>query len=134
MRFRTSTKKRLQIDVTPLIDVVFLLLIFFMISTTFIKPSQIRVDLPKAKGSSKPVEIKPLEVTINKKGQFFVNGMSTSKNKLRGILLLQQGKHKNASLIIRADGSVAHRLVVFTMDTAKDIGIHKIAIATQKAL
>ncbi|RLW55918.1 MAG: biopolymer transporter ExbD, partial [gamma proteobacterium symbiont of Stewartia floridana] len=72
MNFRTKARKSPEVDITPLIDVVFLLLIFFMVSTTFEHESQILIELPEATGEEIQREEQQLDITINIAGTFFV--------------------------------------------------------------
>ena len=130
MRFKRSTKAKDGIDLTPLIDVVFLLLIFFMISTTFVANPGIKVKLPEA--STKPITQKPetIEVTLTKEHRLYLNGQEVdSKNLASSLKQLQHGKTVSP-LLIRADGQVRHAMVVYVMDQAHSVGITQLSIAT----
>jgi len=130
MRFRRAPKAKLGIDMTPLIDVVFLLLIFFMVSTTFVANPGIKVNLPTA--SSQPISEKPetLEVTLTKGNRVYLNGQEVDlKNLKSGLSTLAEGKTP-PGLLIRADGDVPHRQVVTVMDQAHQVGITQLSIAT----
>lgn len=116
---------------TPLIDVIFLLLIFFMVSTTFITSPGIHVNLPEASVKSKTDKPESLEVIITDKNRIFLNGKAVSRNKLKTSLAAAGKKTGFKKLIIRADGKVQHENVVFVMDTAKQVGLHKLSIATK---
>ena len=124
----------MHVNLTPLIDVVFLLLIFFMISTTFKRESELNVDLPKA--AAQPMETKDqvLEVIIDRQGRFFVNRrmlvnskVSTLINALRKV----RAGQKDAALTISADAMTPHQYVVTAMDAARQLGISKLSMATQ---
>lgn len=130
MKFKKKETKRLSLDITPLIDVIFLLLIFFMVSTTFITSPGIHVNLPKASVKAKTDLPESLEITINEKHQIYLNGKPVSRNSLRTHLATAQKKTSFEKLVIRADGKVRHETVVFVMDTAKQVGLHKLSIAT----
>lgn len=121
----------MNIDITPLIDVIFLLLIFFMISTTFINATGIQIELPTTVSQPKPEKQKTLEIAITAQQQFFFNGQPIKQKQLKSTLLKAKQGISDNGLIIRADGKVQHRLVVFVMDTAKQAGIHKFSIATR---
>ncbi|MDX2470412.1 MAG: biopolymer transporter ExbD [SAR324 cluster bacterium] len=129
MQFRKREPKKIAIEMTPLIDVVFLLLIFFMVSTTFKTESGIKLKLPKAKTGGVATAITPIEVSLNSRHQVFIG-----KEKIAGNQLLTKLKELNASgpkpLLIRADGTAQHKAVVFIMDVATEAGIEKISIAT----
>ena len=73
MKFRRQRREELSINLTPLIDVVFLLLIFFMVSTTFDKEARIRVDLPEAATKDEAVQEQTLEITVDANGRYYVN-------------------------------------------------------------
>mgnify|MGYP003967000925 CR=1 FL=1 len=131
MKFRKRKTPHLNIDITPLIDVIFLLLIFFMISTTFINATGIQIELPTTISKPKPQKQKSLEIAITAKQQIFFNGRPIKQKQLKKALIKAKQSYTQNGLIIRADGKVQHRLVVFVMDTAKQAGIHKFSIATR---
>ncbi|MBT3227228.1 MAG: biopolymer transporter ExbD [Deltaproteobacteria bacterium] len=131
MQFRKRKTPHLNIDITPLIDVIFLLLIFFMISTTFINATGIQIELPTTISKPKPQKQKSLEIAITAKQQIFFNGRPIKQKQLKKALIKAKQSYTQNGLIIRADGKVQHRLVVFVMDTAKQAGIHKFSIATR---
>ncbi len=128
---KRNSGKKLGLDITPLIDVIFLLLIFFMVSTTFITSPGIHVNLPEASVKAKNDKPKSLEVVITEKNRHFLNGKAISKKRLRAALATAQKKTGFKKLIIRADGKVKHEEVVFVMDTAKQVGLNKLSIATK---
>mgnify|MGYP003968711965 FL=1 len=131
MQFRKRKTPHLNIDITPLIDVIFLLLIFLMISTTFINATGIQIELPTTISKPKPQKQKSLEIAITAKQQIFFNGRPIKQKQLKKALIKAKQSYTQNGLIIRADGKVQHRLVVFVMDTAKQAGIHKFSIATR---
>ncbi|MFH2132464.1 MAG: biopolymer transporter ExbD [bacterium] len=132
MQFRKKKATPLSIDITPLIDVVFLLLIFFMISTTFINVTGIQIELPTTVSKPSPSKQKSLEITITAEQQFFFNGQPIKQHQLQQALIKAKESSGQTDLIIRADGRVQHKVVVFVMDTAKRAGVHKFSIATRK--
>ncbi len=129
MQFKKREPKKIAIELTPLIDVVFLLLIFFMVSTTFKTESGIKLKLPKAKTGGVATAVTPIEVSLNQRHQIFIG-----KDKVEGSSLFKKLKELNAKnprpLLIRADGKAQHKAVVFIMDAATEAGIEKISIAT----
>ena len=130
MKFKPQNKPKAGIDLTPLIDVVFLLLIFFMISTTFVSSPGIKVNLPEA--STRPLTQKPeaLEVTVTAEQRLYLNGQEVDPKHLNERLKEQSRNQENPALLIRADGDVQHRMVVFVMDQAHLVGIKQLSIAT----
>ena len=131
MKFKQkSIKKRGALDVTPLIDVVFLLLLFFMITSTFVSTTGIKVNLPKAKSKVKQSS-EAFEVGINEKNQFFFQGVRIQQSQLAAKLKTAWKSRKTPELVIKADGEVRHKDVVFVMDLANKTGIKKLHIATR---
>lgn len=133
MNFRGKQRDDLDLNLTPLIDVVFLLLIFFMVSTTFQKESEITVNLPKA--STEPVAqpAEHLEIVINAAGRFFINDQelvkSDSVSVQTALAKLAQGK-RDIPITIRADAQTPHQVFVTAMDAAAQLGMLHISIAT----
>jgi len=119
-----------DINLTPLIDIVFLLLIFFMVSTTFVESRGLNVDLPSA--SAKPLlkEPKTITITVNDKGDAFIGSKEVSLEKLKSTFASYKDSAKQVTVVIRADKRVAHGKVVRIMDLAAVQGLTKLAIAT----
>ena len=131
MKFRRRQHTRLSLDVTPLIDVIFLLLIFFMISTTFISAPGIHVNLPTANSKANPESGKPIEVTVTEKNEIYIDGRSIKKEAIQRELSQIKKTSDKELLVIKADGQVRHQVVVDIMDAAKQAGIKKLSIATR---
>jgi biopolymer transport protein ExbD len=131
MQFKKKHVRRMSMDITPLIDVVFLLLIFLLLSTTFISSPGIHINLPSAAIKQKSDKQKSLEISITKDDKLYIFGKIIKKNNLIQELSNQKHQLNSQTLIIRADGKVEHQLVVFVMDSAKQAGIKKLSIATQ---
>ncbi len=132
MNLKPGKRELLNVDLTPLIDVVFLLLIFFMVSTTFTHESEIKVDLPKA--SEQVIENRkdPIELVIDAEGRFFLNGdlITAQLPGLKIALKRAAGGNEEPSLVIRADANTAHHFVVRAMDAAAQVGLVRMSIAT----
>ena len=135
MKLSSSQKETLDVNVTPLIDVVFLLLIFFMVSTTFKDQSMIRIDLPKASQQQKQEnQQKPIDLTIDIQGNFYVNGkrvVNTQIETLKKALQIAIGEREHPPLTISADGQTPHQAVVTAMDAARQVGLVHLSIATK---
>lgn len=134
MKWQRNQREEPDINLTPLIDVVFLLLIFFMVSTTFDRLSQINIELPKAESGAKQKQNQPIEVVIDAKGRFFVNDrrlVNTKPETLKEAVQRAMGDRKNPPFIIDADGKTPHQAVVTAMDAARQLGITHMAIATK---
>ena len=125
-------------ELTPLIDVVFLLLIFFMVSTTFIRETQLKIDLPEAAGELQEVEDDVIEVTVDRLGDYSVNGRLLVNNDIRTLVRALQevvaegGGEASSRLIVTADANAAHQAVVRAMDAAGKVGLTRISITTQQ--
>ncbi len=132
MRFQTRKTDDVQLDMTPLIDVVFLLLIFFMLSTSLSVNPGIKIDLPKATAEQVKKKKKTLRVAIEAGGRIFLEGKKLSLEQLRDkFVAVGKSSGDDALVVIEADKKVYHGLVVKVMDAAKSSGLNKLAIATQ---
>lgn len=132
MKFRERQKDRaIGLDMTPLIDMVFLLIIFFMVSTTFIFTGAVGIDLPKAQGEN--VEIKEnVRISVTNLGDVYIDGDRYDEAQIPSILKLKGERLPGAILIIEADSAALHGKVVSIIDEGKKAGFAKFAIATQE--
>jgi len=130
MNFGRRSQDDLTLDVTPLIDVVFLLLIFFMVTTTFASRSGIGVKLPEAQAKERPPG-HVIELTLTTKGELFLDKGKVATGGLAAALAAKARAHPGEVVVIRADAAVPHGRVVKAMDAARAAGFHKLAIATQ---
>ncbi|MCH8503731.1 MAG: biopolymer transporter ExbD [Ectothiorhodospiraceae bacterium] len=133
MNLRPRRQDEPEITLTPLIDVVFLMLIFFMVSTTFLRQADLEVTLPEA--SREPTEgaIEPIVLAINADGEFFVNGRALVNSQLETVRrALEQARDEapDAPLLIRADARTTHQNVVTAMDAASQANLSRLSIAT----
>ncbi len=132
MRFQTRNRDEVQLDMTPLVDVVFLLLIFFMLSTSLSVNPGIKIDLPKSSAEQVKKKKTTLRVAIEAGGRIFLEGKKLSLAQLREKFQAVDKKQRDDALVvIEADKKVYHGLVVKVMDAAKSAGLNKLAIATQ---
>jgi biopolymer transport protein ExbD len=120
-----------RFDLTPLVDVVFLLLIFFMLSTTFIVAPGIKVKLPKSSSTEISREKKEVRVVMAKDDKIFVEQKLVSIDELGKYLMKAARESPEGMVIIQADERVLHGKVVEVMDVAKTSGFNKLAIATR---
>jgi len=127
-------KESPDVNLTPLIDVVFLLLIFFMVSTTFKKDTAIKVDLPESSAKTVKQKNKIFEIVVDSKGRYYLNNREQLVNQeiktMKQILSKHLGKNSEKPLIIRADSKAPHGSVVLVMDAARQLGILNLSIAT----
>ena len=132
MNFRQLRRPEVSINLTPLIDVVFLLLIFFMVSTSFSEMTQLLVDLPEAAGSPATTD-EALILTVDVEGNMTLNGESVP-NDARGLsLALRQLMRGNTDIpvTLSADAMTPHQYVVTAMDVAAELNITRLTIATE---
>jgi biopolymer transport protein ExbD len=138
MKFSQRRWEDPAIDLAPLIDVVFLLLIFFMVSTTFTRQAEITVDLPEASVAPVEHEQKPIEIVIDAEGRYFVNQKMLVNKQIESLIAVlkrirsQEGENAPDSIIISADANTPHQAVVTAMDAARQIGIFKVSLATKQ--
>ena len=132
MNFADSTihdDDGLDINITPLIDIVFLLLIFFMVSTTFVETAGINVSLPSAQSSPVKKQGEPLSIAIRHDGALFLKEKQVELKQLENTLRVELAKGAEATLVVRADKSADHGRVVEVMDAARTAGVAKLAVA-----
>ncbi len=138
MRFPRKPREPVEINLAPLIDVVFILLLFFVVTTTFTRETQLKVDLPEAvSGEQVQAEVKAaLEILIGVDGSFALNGKSLSKNDLTTLmeaLREESGGDKSIPVVLSADGKSPHQAVVTAMDAAAKLGFAQLRITTVEA-
>ncbi len=128
-------KPPVEVNLTSLIDVVFLLLIFFMITTTFQQQTRVEVDLPEASESEQRQNADVLEIVINQQGQYFIRGSALVNNQpetlKKALEKVAEGDYKQP-LRIRADARTPHQAVVTAMDVAGSLGFSNLRIATTR--
>ena len=134
MKFKRSKEYDLSINITPLVDIVFLLLIFFIITAVLERNYLIEVDLPIGIiPASEPSE-GGIEVVVSRIGEYFVNGESVlnhSETELKNKLLQVSEGDTSFPVILYADGEVSHRVVVNVMSIINDTGFTKLKLAFQ---
>lgn len=134
MKLNLRPKAEPEVNMTSLIDVVLLLLVFFMVSTSFVKQSQISIRLPQADSSAIVEEVaEQLDIMITEQGTFLVNGRELINNRpetIRNALQKLSAGNTRMPLTISADGNTPHQYVVTAMDVAGKLGFVKINIAT----
>ena len=134
MKFRRQRNDEVGVNLTPLIDVVFLLLIFFMVSTTFTRETQLSIDLPEATGTVKEAVDRQVEILIDESGSYRVNGQGLVDDRMR---TLQAAIYKISAgdttlpMIITADAQSSHQSVVRAMDAAGQMGFVHLSITTR---
>lgn len=131
MKFRTRRRPIADLDLTPLIDVVFQLLLFFLVTTTFVTSPGISIQRPKARhsGSLTPERF-TIEIPKDATDRVLFQGESLSLPELRSKLEALHKKNPDTQIAIDADESVEHKRVVAVMDTVSGVGFQKIGIVT----
>ncbi len=135
MQFRRQPREAMQINLTPLIDVVFLLLIFFMVSTSFNREAQLSVDLPSASHASIVDKPAIIDVGISRDGQVFVAGSGLNNlnlDVLQGALRQAAAGQAQPSIVVSADAQAPHQSLVSVMNAAASLGYNKLALAAQR--
>lgn len=135
MQFKRQSNKEVSVNLTPLIDVVFLLLIFFMVSTTFTKETHLSLDLPEAEGEANVELPQQIEVLIDTNGQYVINGralVSTTVDVIMTALQEVSSGNVKVPLVITADAQTPHQAVVTAMDAAGRLGFVQLSLTTKK--
>lgn len=121
-----------DINVTPLVDIMLVLLIIFMLTANLINKQAIEVELPKA-AQAGTVENKPIAVTVTKSGELFVDGQAATPEQLRAIVGAAVKQNPKTVVMIAADKQTAHGRVVWVIDTVKALGVVSFAIQIDPA-
>jgi len=134
MEFEGRARIQTELNMAPMIDVVFLLLIFFMLTSTLIVEEGIELNLPTSANAT-PVNTTPLTVSIDKSGSIFLNKEELSLTDLTkqvGTLLLKQKNGEPHTIIVHSDAQVPVQVLINTMDAIKAGGGVNIALTTTK--
>ncbi|MCK4765096.1 MAG: biopolymer transporter ExbD [Candidatus Aminicenantes bacterium] len=130
MQFRSKPKRKALLNITSLIDVLFLLLIFLMVSTTFLEQPGIKLELPEA-DSAIVVEQKEFTLYVDKSGKVFLNDNEIAVEELEEKIKKALPEIEGGAVILKADQEVSHGLVVRLMDIVKKSGAKKLVIGTR---
>ncbi len=136
MRLQVKRADDLELNLISLVDVVLLLVIFFMLSTTFVQEGRLRVELPEAGSSATERAVNPIVITISTQGSYRVNDRALINNEratLSAALRQVAGESKGQPVTIRADARSTHQSVVTAMDVAARLGFTQVNIATVSA-
>lgn len=135
MRLQQRQDEDPQINLTPLIDVVFLLLIFFMVTTTFQRESQLRIEIPEASRAPEAASTDRLELVIDAQGRYFLGQqevLNTRPETLKSAIEKAAGDDRDQPVMIRADARTPHQSVVTAMDVLGQLGYSNLSIATTR--
>ena len=147
MKLRQSVRESPEINLTPLIDVVFLLLIFFMVSTTFSQDSELGIELPTAEQEPQDRAPRTIEIAVDVQGRYYVNGgqlpnsdLETLKQAISEAAQLSgDGASEPSrpaaqpSILLSADAQTPHQAVVLVMDAVSQLGFSRLSFATLAA-
>ena len=134
MKFKRTLREELSINITPLIDVVFLLLIFFMLTTTFSRETRLLINLPEANADTAENQSPQIEITVAREGSYTINGRALINRRIETLmrgLELESGGDLNVPIILIADAEATHQSVVTAMDAISQSGFTRMNIATQ---
>lgn len=139
MKFReTSRDDELTINITPLIDIVFLLLIFFMVSTNFNKFTQLTLSLPEVSKVYNNEQQQALNLKVTAKGEYYLNDIPITSNDKKTLMsAIKQLSNKEIAydqqgFVISGDGNAPHQAIVTALDAAGELGFKNIKLAAVK--
>jgi biopolymer transport protein ExbD len=138
VKFRRKPRENVEINLASLIDVVFILLLFFVVTTTFTRETQLKVDLPEAASGTPPeqTELKQLEILIAADGSYSLNAKKLLKSDLQSLMAALQKESEGDNslpLIISADAKTQHQAVITAMDAAGKLGFAHLRMTTVEA-
>ncbi len=129
MRFREKRITRTIINLTPMVDMLFLILLFFLVTSSFIEQPNIKLELPSTKYASTS-KIEERILTISQDGKLFFRNEPVERKNLVSILKNAFSKQDDKTLVLRADKNVSYGVVVDVMDAAKGAGLRRIVAPT----
>ena len=132
MAFLRKKPEDPKVDLTPMVDVVFLLLIFFMISTTFIETPGISIKLPSSSAKTSVQKTEEIKIYLARNGEIHFKENKLSFKELSNLLLSYRGQAADMTFLLLADRDARHGKVVEVMDLAREAGFGKLAIGTER--
>jgi biopolymer transport protein ExbD len=133
MNLQPGDEDEPEVNLTPLIDVVFLLLIFFMVSTTFEQQSRIQIELPEATATAAETEDETLEIVIDAQGRYFIGErqvVNSEVKTLKSAISKAVDGRESLTVIIRSDASTPYQAVITALDATSQLGLTQISLAT----
>lgn len=134
MNLRRTSREEPELNLIPLIDVVFMLLIFFMVTTTFNRDAGIKLTLPEASAEADTLQEQKLEILIDAEGNYYIDQqrvVNTAPETLKRALQKSLAEGRDVPVIISADAKTPHQAVVTVMDVARQLGLVNFTLATQ---
>jgi biopolymer transport protein ExbD len=140
MKFQRKKREKVDITLISLIDVLFVLLLFFMVSTTFNRHTEVKITLPEADATEAEADPKMVTLIIDADGHYYLNGddglphelVNQQKDTLKQALSKLAVQSKDLPFIINADGKTPHQSVITALEAAGDAGFSHITFAAQK--
>jgi biopolymer transport protein ExbD len=135
LKFQHQKLEDVSVNLTPLIDVVFLLLIFFMVSTTFTKETHLSIDLPEATGEASADIAEQIEILISEAGEYTINArplVDETLDTLKAAIRQVSEGDTSLPMVITADAQTPHEAVVRAMDAAGQMGFVHLSITTKQ--
>lgn len=131
MKLSEKPPKKVALNITPLIDVLFILIIFFTVSSTFLEQPGIELKLPEAESSRTHTHQKQI-IYVDNNQTIFLNKEQVSLDQLASKVENRLKDQSDKSVVLRADSDVSHGLIIRIMDSLRQRGIYKIVISTEK--
>lgn len=134
MKFKQQTRDDPEINLIPFIDVLLVIIIFLMLTTTYNRISVLQIQLPSANSQQQETAPKRVDVEVSAGGIFTVNGVEVSKptvDRLSDLLKQATGNDPASVVVINADGNAPHQTVVNVMDAANQAGLTRITVTTR---
>lgn len=120
-----------EIDITPMLDVVFIMLIFFIVTASFVKESGIEVNRPDASTSTAKPRANIL-IAINEQGEIWINKRKVDESQVRANIERMHAENPQGTVVIQADEEAKTRLLVAVMDAARQAGVYDVSLATEE--
>ncbi|MES2627021.1 MAG: biopolymer transporter ExbD [Pseudomonadota bacterium] len=136
MKFQRNLKSEVSVDITPLIDVVFILLLFFMVTTSFDRDTNLVINLPTANGQAVAEAPLQIDIQIDRAGVYAVNGSLLADNAVETVITAIEGLaagDQSIPITITADANTTHQAVVTALDAVARMGFTRVNIATVQA-
>jgi len=127
-----STSVEPEINLIPFIDVLLVVLIFLMISTTFTRYQELAITLPSANGTASQTEIKQIHIAVSRDGRFAINGKVIDRSQLSNqLMMINPNKDGNIQVNIDADARAPHQAVMSALEAARDANLSNIVFSSQ---
>lgn len=136
MNLRRTRTEDPEVNIVSLIDVVLMLLIFFMLTTTFNRESALHIDLPQASGKQMETDRFVLDIAIDREGHLFINQHAVVNNEVETVKRAMRtvlGSHKNPQVVISSDKLAPYQSVITAMDAARQLGLERLTFATKQS-